>query len=245
MNRASSNDTSNEAIAWSTERPKQRDAAVVLWATDGSEGADGALRVAAARAKATGATLELLTVVQPDPVLALEGAYSSGEMLLASRDVRRHLVEAQVARVLGPNQSFTLTVADGNPAYTISRIAVERRASMVVVGLGRHFIAHRLFGDETALQLARIARVPVLAVPSNVSDSPRHAVVAIDFSDIATRAAQTAIDTGASRHILTATRRLGAQLSTAPAAVRPQSIARQRARTSPAPANCVSTPIFY
>jgi nucleotide-binding universal stress UspA family protein len=195
MNRASSNDASAPAIAWSAERQEHWSAAVVLCATDGSGAADGALRVAHARAKATGATLELLTVVQAEPVLTLDGAYASGEMMLANRDARRRLVEAQVARVLGPHQSLSLTVADGNPAYTISRIAIERRASMVVVGLGRHFIAHRLFGNETALQLARIARVPVLAVPSSATGAPRHAVVAIDFSEISTRAAQTAIET--------------------------------------------------
>ena len=195
MNRASSNGAGTAPIAWSEEQRESQGAAVVLWATDGSQGADGALRVAHARAKATGATLQLLTVVQADPVLALEGAYAGGETLLASRDARRCLVEAQVARVLGPDQPLSLTVVDGNPAYTISRIALERRVSMVVVGLGRHFIAHRLFGDETALQLARIARVPVLAVPSNIVAPPRHAVVAIDFSEIATRAAQTAIET--------------------------------------------------
>jgi nucleotide-binding universal stress UspA family protein len=107
--------------------------------------------------------------------------------------MRRKEVEKQVARVLGPDVILSVTVLDGNPAFTISRVAIERRAALAVVGLGRHDITHRIFSDETALQLARIARVPVLAVPSSVEVPARHAIVAIDFSDIATRAAQAAI----------------------------------------------------
>ena len=68
------------------------------------------------------------------------------------------------------------------------------RVALVVVGLGRHLVAQRLFSDETALQLARIARVPVLAVPEQTLVAPRRVVVAIDFSDISARAAQTAIE---------------------------------------------------
>jgi nucleotide-binding universal stress UspA family protein len=87
-----------------------------------------------------------------------------------------------------------VTVLDGNPAFTISRVAIERHAALVIVGLGRHGLADRLFSDETALQLARISRVPVLAVPENAVGSAWHAVVAVDFGDISERAAQAAID---------------------------------------------------
>ncbi len=194
MTRAASNPALTDRADSFMSMSLRRDSAVVLWATDGSPAADGALRVADARAQATGATLELITVVQADPILTTEGAYAGGDVLLAMREARRSVVEEQLERILGPKPGLTLTVADGNPAYTIARIAIERRASMAVVGLGRHFIAHRLFGDETALQLARIARVPVLAVPADAPAEIRRAVVCIDFSEISTRAAQAAID---------------------------------------------------
>ncbi len=170
-----------------------RQSATVLMATDGTERSDGALCVAAARARATGATLELMTVIQSEPVIATENMYFGEVEGLRRWTMRRTEVEKQVARVLGPDVILSVTVLDGNPAFTISRVAIERRAALVVVGLGRHDMAHRIFSDETALQLARIARVPVLAVPAAATLLPRHAVVAIDFSDIATRAAQTAI----------------------------------------------------
>jgi nucleotide-binding universal stress UspA family protein len=162
-------------------------------ATDGTERSDGALRVAAARAQATGATLELMTVIQSEPIIATENMYFGEVEGLRRWTMRRKEVEQQVARVLGPDVILSVTVLDGNPAFTISRVAIERRAALIVVGLGRHQMAQRIFNDETALQLARIARVPVLAVPATATTAPRHAVVAIDFSDIATRAAQAAV----------------------------------------------------
>ena len=170
-------------------------AAIILMATDGTERSDGALRVAAARAEATGATLELMTVIEAEAILAAENVYFGEAEMLRRWTLRRTEVEAQVERVLGRGAVHSITVLDGNPAFTISRVAIERRASLVVVGLGRHLITQRIFSDETALQLARIARVPVLAVPSSAERAPRHAVVAIDFSDIAKRAAQSAIET--------------------------------------------------
>ena len=177
-------------------RPDRRElrAAVILVATDGTERADGALRVALARAVATRATLEVVTVIQSEPILASEFMLFEENAVLTRRTARRRVVEEQLERVLGRDQVLSVTVLDGNPAFTISRVAIERRAALVVVGIGRHLVANRLFSDETALQLARIARVPVLAVPADARTAPRHAVVAIDFSDISTRAAQSAID---------------------------------------------------
>lgn len=174
-------------------RGADRSHAIVLMATDGTERSDGALRVADARARETGATLELITVIQSESVIDSERTYFGEVEGLRRWTLRRTDVERQVARVLGADAIVSITVFEGNPAFTISRVAIERRAALVVVGLGRHDIAHRLFSDETALQLARIARVPVLAVPPSASAAPRHAVVAIDFSDIATRAAQAAV----------------------------------------------------
>ena len=151
-------------VAQAQREPAGRHAPIVLMATDASERSDGALRVAAARAKALGATLELLTVLQAEPVLGTDSAYFGDAELLRRRTIRRTDVEEQIARVLGREMIVSLTVVDGNAAYTISRVAIERGASLIVVGLGRHLIAHRLFGDEVAAQLARVARVPVLAV---------------------------------------------------------------------------------
>jgi nucleotide-binding universal stress UspA family protein len=169
--------------------------ATVLLAADGAAQSDGAVRVALAQSRDLGARLEILAIVAVEPMVAPEipyGLWSEGNLL--RRTALREAVEQQLERVTGQPREHTVLVLEGNPAYTIARIAVERRAALIVVGLGRHRVVDRLFSDETAIQLARISRVPVLAVPGTTRIAPRHAVVAVDFSDLSLRAAQAAIE---------------------------------------------------
>ena len=179
-----------------TERPwpGMRRPALILIASDGTEHSDGALRVALARAHATGAVVELLTVVRWDPSGSPEEIGLWREAISERRRAQRAAVEAQLQRVTGAPRTRSVMVLDGHPAYTISRVAIERRAALVVVGLGRHAFSDRLFSDETALQLARISRVPVLAVPQSAIGAGAHAVVAVDFGELADRAAQAAVE---------------------------------------------------
>ncbi len=178
-------------VSVTTARP----AALVLVASDGTGQSDGALRVALARAEALRATVEVVTVAVPDPIATPETPFSLwSEALLQRRNDQRQAVEAQIERVTARPRVNPVTVLDGTPSFTIARAAIEQHASLVVVGLGRHNVIDRLFSDETALQLARISRVPVLAVPAAATAVPRHAVVAVDFSELSLRAAQAAIE---------------------------------------------------
>jgi nucleotide-binding universal stress UspA family protein len=176
--------------------------AVLLVASDGTERSDGAVRVALARAAVTNAALEILTVSKWEPAGSPEGMRLWQEVNQARRGAQRRAVEAQLERITGKPRVHGVTVLDGNPAYTISRVAVERRAALIVVGLGRHSLTDRLFSDETALQLARISRVPVLAVPEDAVGNAWHAVVAVDFGELSDRAAQAAIDAVADQGIV-------------------------------------------
>ena len=169
--------------------------AVIVVATDGTPRSDGAVRIALARADSGHAALEVVTVTRWEPVAMPEGMFAWQEEFAERRDDQRRAVEAQLERVTGRPRTHAVTVLVGNPAHTISRVAIERHAALVVVGLGRRGLADRLFGDETAVQLARISRVPVLAVPEEAQPERWHAVVAVDFGSLSERAAQGAIDT--------------------------------------------------
>jgi nucleotide-binding universal stress UspA family protein len=63
-----------------------------------------------------------------------------------------------------------------------------------VLGPGRHALADRLFGSETALRVMRLAHVPVLAVPAEARELPRSAVVAVDFSEFSLHAAHSVVE---------------------------------------------------
>jgi nucleotide-binding universal stress UspA family protein len=179
-----------EPLAWTGARRP----AIILVASDGTERSDGALRVALARAERTNAALEVLTIARWEPIGGPEGMVLWQESIAERRGEQRRVVEAQLERITGKPRVHGVTVLDGNPAYTISRVAIDRRAALVVVGLGRHGLSDRLFSDETAVELARISRVPVLAVPEFAVGAGGHAVVAVDFADLSDRAAQAAID---------------------------------------------------
>jgi nucleotide-binding universal stress UspA family protein len=68
---------------------------------------------------------------------------------------------------------------------------------MIVCGLGRHRVMDRMFGDETALRLIRVAAVPVLAVGGQFAAAPARIVVAIDFTETSLRAARLALELAA------------------------------------------------
>lgn len=168
--------------------------AVIIVASDGTRRSDGAIRVALARAEHARAAVEIVTVARWEPVSIPEGMLAWHDDAAACRDDQRRAVEAQLERVTGQSRTHAVTALVGNPAHTISRVAVERHAALIVVGLGRRGLTDRLFGDETALQLARISRVPVLAVPEDAELAAWRVVVAVDFGDLAERAAQGALD---------------------------------------------------
>ena len=180
-----------------TGAPRQRRSrarSTIIVASDGSSGSDGAIRMALAKFDPADTALEVVTVVA--------GSHGEGPVAMmleqdddtARRRHQRDAVEAQLARISGEPGGRSVTVLDGSAARTIASVAIERHADLVIVGLGRHDLTDRLFGSETAVQLARISRVPVLAVREDAIAVASHAIVAVDFSEIAERAAQAAID---------------------------------------------------
>lgn len=173
-----------------------RRAALVLAATDGAEQSDVALRVALDRAAMLGAQVEVVSVIPGKPMVSDDGVtLGTSAVTPSQRSAQRELVEEQLARVTGEHRRQVITIRDGHPAAAIARLAVERRAALIVAGMGRHRLSDRLFSDETALQLIRLARMPVLAVPRDATAAVRSVLVAVDFSALSARAAQCALDT--------------------------------------------------
>ena len=104
------------------------------------------------------------------------------------RAVLEHL-ERSVRDVDGA-ATWTKQATVGMPADVINNVASASRASMIVMGAGRHKTLDRVFHGETAIAVMRRAQVPVLAVPPGVRELPRHALAAVDF----TRASAAAAD---------------------------------------------------
>ena len=160
----------------------------ILVAADGSAGALGALRVAAALARRGTKPARVLAVQEPVPFyddlapgLAAEVEAALGGVAL---ERLREAVRGQLDGLGGAAAEWDARVEVGSPAAAIADTARELGAGLIVLGLGRHSVVERWFGGETALRVMQLAHVPVLAVHPEATDLPRRALVAEDFGEL-------------------------------------------------------------
>jgi len=165
----------------------------ILIATHGAPTSDAAVRVGAEIAKRDEANVTVIAVLEPLPVM--DAGFSPAMVPYDAFDRRRGeellaRVTAQVRAAVGEHCTWPIELAVGRPAGEIVKAARRDDVSLVVMGIGRHATADRLFGGETALKVSRQSPVPVLAVAPGCSTLPRRAVVATDFSTSSYEAAR-------------------------------------------------------
>jgi nucleotide-binding universal stress UspA family protein len=133
------------------------------------------LSEAEARARASGAALEVVHVLAPGGPSARHGT----ERLAAEEEVRARLA-AEVARALPLRDKPPVFVERGAPAAAVARRAAAERASLVVIG-GRPAAERPLHGGTVAERVLRRAPCPVLVARS----SPRtwRVLAATDLTD--------------------------------------------------------------
>ena len=146
----------------------------ILIATDFSDAADAALRLAVEHARRFGARLHLLHVLHPGEV-----------------EITR-LIAAAAAEA-GPDVPVVVTSARGDPATEILRYAGSHAIDLVVVGThGRSGFSRLLLGS-VADRVVRNAACPVLAVPSPASARATAAASATDVEDAAPAVARACL----------------------------------------------------
>jgi len=178
------------------ERPVLRRPTALLIATDGTPQTDAAIALARLLPLGDQGEVKVLTVVDHTPVPW--GAVDRSLVMDYERGLHQEAerrAKAQLDR-LG-DKDWIVEVRSGDPATTIAALAKESRARMVVVGLGGHGAAARLFGNETALRLMRVSHAPVLAVDSKLRAPPKRIAVAMDFSESSIEAARLALEIAA------------------------------------------------
>ncbi len=139
----------------------------IVVATDGSEGADRAIDMAAALAKATGARLLLLTVGDDldregiEELARAEGGIGEALDLIAAGILQRGR-ERALRQGLSSAETQTQW---GDPAEAIIRIAKEVDADAIVVGRrGRGRLAGLVLGSVSQ-KLVSLAPCAVMVVP--------------------------------------------------------------------------------
>jgi nucleotide-binding universal stress UspA family protein len=167
----------------------------ILVCTRGDGGADGALRLAARLVERDGCAVEVLTVMEPVYLESMTLYSLAGEVIATEARVAegyRSHVREQLREIGGPLATVEPRVQVGHAAHTIASVAAEGGHGLILVGSSPHRRVERWLGSETALHVARLARVPVLGVPTATSRIPRSAVAAMDFSPYGDDAAAVA-----------------------------------------------------
>jgi nucleotide-binding universal stress UspA family protein len=142
----------------------------ILVAVDGSRASDKGLREAMRLAKAEGARLYLMHVVDEYPAFAAIDGMMAGapgaDLVPALREGgKKVLAKAKAAaHKAGVPATTVLREALGPAAYPIVREAKKVRADLIVVGThGRRGVRRIVLGSD-AEQVVRSASVPVLLV---------------------------------------------------------------------------------
>lgn len=168
--------------------------APIIVGTDSQEQSDAALAMARVLCDSADG-VRLLTVVGAMPMLPDVPGSVNADIEASKRAEAKRNVDVQVGRVW--HDDSDVEVYSGDPAHVLSKVAHTSDATIIIVGIGKHRVADRLFGSETALRLVRVADRPVLAVADTANGAPRRTVVAMDFSETSQRAARLALELSA------------------------------------------------
>jgi|SRR5947207_1653460 len=158
---------------------------------DGSDTGRGAAAMALSLARKWGVPLHVVTVIEPE-----RDTWDNG--VEWRRDAaREHERRAALARFTDAAAESGITceteIDRGNAVTHLIGCATSRSAALILLGLHHSSEPTPVFVDETALRVLRRSRVPVLAVTSAVTELPRTAVAAIDFTPASRQVARAAL----------------------------------------------------
>jgi nucleotide-binding universal stress UspA family protein len=182
----------------------------IVVVTDGSRGADGALRLGVELSRREEVPVRLVSVVDP---IFVPGATTRDVDEATRRAWIDEAVAAREAEVLsrveaidlaGGGTELALHVEVGDPTGAGARLSEAEESDLLVVGLGHHGGLDRMLGSETALRIMARATIPVLAVHPRASSLPTLALVATDFGEASRTAALRALSLlapGATLHL--------------------------------------------
>jgi universal stress protein A len=145
----------------------------ILVATDFSQHASAALRLATELAKAGDGELRLVHVLDLIPYSLPDGMpiYDAVTLTRVRDDATRRLSEQKEEALKAGVRRVEATLLDGQPSYEIVRVAADWEAGVIVIGThGRRGFSRLLLGS-VAERVVRNAHCPVLVVPLRVEDS--------------------------------------------------------------------------
>ena len=140
----------------------------ILVATDGSEGADRAVKLASSLAAGLGARLAILTVGELKPTLGKKEFVRAEHTTLADmvEEISRDILDRgrDTARAAGV-KSVTTHHANGDPTRMILDTISNESVDMAVLGRTSHGRLDGLLEGNVPEEVVRLAPCPVVIVP--------------------------------------------------------------------------------
>jgi Universal stress protein UspA and related nucleotide-binding proteins len=158
--------------------------ASILVATDGSTTSSSAYAAAEFIGARSEASVHVLSVLRPFPVVVppLGMLTIPPGTDVAEAGPLEGAIDAQLAK-FGRSAQWTRETRVGSPASVIARVAQDRRADLIIIGESHHGRIDRLFGEETAAQLARRVNLPLLVASDSMRRLPRRAIIAFNLGE--------------------------------------------------------------
>ena len=167
----------------------------ILVATDGTAAAEPAFRAAAAISAKSSVDVQVIVVVEPLPVLVPQPSLIAAPLVAspALLDTVRDRAVTQMRQSAPDGADWKVEVEYGRPSAEIAKKARDRNAQLVVMGLVHHGVVDRLLDGDTALEVVRQSRTPVLLASASLKALPTRAVFAVDFSAQSIQAARVGL----------------------------------------------------
>lgn len=167
----------------------------ILVATDGTTAGEAAFRAAVLIAAKLSASVQVMVVVEPLPVVApdsstlMDPLVASPELLNVVRDS----VISQLGGLAPEGLDWRVEVEYGRPSDEIANKAGTSNAQLVVIGLVHHRVVDRILDGDTALEVVRQSPAPVLLASAELKGLAKRAVIAVDFSPQSIEAARAGL----------------------------------------------------
>jgi nucleotide-binding universal stress UspA family protein len=165
--------------------------APIVVGLDGTDTGRGAAAMALRLARAWDAPLRVVSALEPDRDV-LEKAVEWRRHAARER-ARREALTSFAESADAEGISCDIDIDDGCAITRLIDCAISSSAGLIVLGLRASTERAPVFYDDTALRLIRRITIPLLAVTPDVSEQPRRAIAAIDFSPASAAAARAAL----------------------------------------------------
>ena len=142
----------------------------IVAALDFSDATAPVLEASAKMAKAFGATLHLVHVVEPEPSYSAYGftpeEFPAIHVFQKEARIRAEAALAEKRKGLAGDLKVETALLEGNPLHALLEYATEAGADLVVLGTHGHGVMASVLLGSVAEGLVRKAEIPALVVPA-------------------------------------------------------------------------------